>query len=106
MRRNVIAVIALVGALLPATVLAQAASPGRETDLQQEMRHRRVIVRPVTPIDQVQQDVDRATADIQQQQREQEVVRDLNRPPSRQPQTDPDLKGGIQTRSLNNALRR
>jgi len=106
MRRNVTALIALVGVLVPATVLAQAASPGRETQMQQEMRHRRVIVRPVTPIDQVQQDVDRATAEIQQQEREQEVVRDLNRPPSRQPQTDQDLKGGIQTRSLNNALRR
>ena len=106
MRGRVTAVMALIGTLVPATVLAQAASPTSETQLQQEMRHRRVIVRPLTPADQVQQDVDRATADIQQQQREQEVVRDLNRPASRQPQTDPDLKGGIQTRSLHDALRR
>jgi len=105
MRRNVTAVIALVGTLVPAAVLAQAASPGRDTQLQQEMRHRRVIVRPLTPTDQVQQDVDRAAAEIQQQ-REQAIVRDLTRPAPRSPQMDPDLKGGIQSRNLNNVLRR
>jgi len=102
MTSKVAAVIALLGALVPATVLAQAASP--DTQLQQEMRHRRVIVRPPTPTDQVERDVDRAVAEIQE--REQAVGRDLNRPAQRPPQTDQDLKGGIQTRSLNNALRR
>jgi hypothetical protein len=106
MRRNVTAVIALVGMLVPAAALAQAASPGRDTQLQQEMRHRRVIVRPLTPTDQVQQDVDRAAAEIQQQEREQAMVRDLTRPAQRSPQMDPDLKGGIQSRNLNNVLRR
>ena len=102
MRRSVAAVMALIGTLVPATVFAQAASPTSETQLQQELRHRRVIVRPPTPPDQVQQDVDRATTDIQQQT----VVRDLARPAQRPPQADQDLKGGIQTRSLNDALRR
>ena len=102
MTSKVAAVIALLGALVPATVLAQAASP--DTQLQQEMRHRRVIVRPPTPTDQVERDVDRAVAEIQE--RGQAVGRDLNRPAQRPPQTDQDLKGGIQTRSLNNALRR
>ena len=106
MGRSVAAVVALIGMLVPATVLAQAASPTSETQLQQEMRHRRVIVRPLTPADQVQQDVDRATTEIQQHDREQTVVRDLTRPAQRPPQADQDLKGGIQTRSLNNALRR
>jgi hypothetical protein len=106
MRRSVTAVMALIGMLVPATVFAQAASPTSETLLQQEMRHRRVIVRPLTPADQVQQDADRATAEIQQQDREQAIVRDLTRPAQRPPQADQDLKGGIQTRSLNDALRR
>jgi hypothetical protein len=107
MRRNVTAMLALIGIVAPTTVLAQAAaSPGGETQLQQEMRHRRAIVRPITPPEQAQQDVDRAAADIQQRDREQAVVRDLTRPPQRPPQADPDLKGGIQTRALNNALRR
>ena len=106
MRGSVTAVMALIGTLVHDTVFAQAASPTCETQLQQEMRHRRVIVRPLTPADQVQQDVDRATAEIQQQDREQAVVRDLTRPAQRPPQADQDLKGGIQTRNLNNALRR
>ncbi|HEV8584695.1 MAG TPA: hypothetical protein VGT02_06965 [Methylomirabilota bacterium] len=106
MRRNVTAMIALMGILLPGTVLAQAASPGRETQLQQEMRHRRVIVRPTTPMNEVQRDVDVATAEIEAQGREDGIARDLTRPAPRQPQMDHDLKGGIQTRALNNALRR
>src|SRR5882762_3518261 len=105
MKRNVTVMIVLVGTLVPATALAQAASSGRDTQLQQEMRHRRVIVRPLTPTDQVQQDVDRAAAEIQQQ-RAQAIVRDLTHPAPRSPQMDPDLKGGIQSRNLNNVLRR
>ena len=106
MKRNATAMIALIGTLVPATALAQAASPGRDTQLQQEMRHRRVIVRPLTPTDQVQQDLNRAAAEIQQPARQQAIVRDLTRPAPRSPQTDTDLKGGIQSRSLNNVLRR
>ncbi len=106
MGRSVAAVMALIGTLVSATVFAQAASPTSETLLQQEMRHRRVIVRPLTPADQVQQDADRATAEIQQQDREQAITRGLTRPAQRPPQADQDLKGGIQTRSLNDALRR
>jgi hypothetical protein len=107
MRNDVTAVIALVGMLVPATVLAQAASVDTETQLQQEMRHRRVIVRPTTPPGEVQRDADQAATEVlQQKEREQAVVRDLTRPVPRAPQADQDLKGGIQTRSLNNALRR
>src|SRR5437879_2806194 len=106
MRRSITAVMALIGTLVPATVFAQAASPTSETQLQQEMRHRRVIVRPLTPTDQVQQDLNRAAAEIQQPARQQAIVRDLTRPAPRSPQTDTDLKGGIQSRSLNNVLRR
>jgi len=99
-------VVALSATLIPGWVLAQAASPQTETELQQEMRHRRAIVRPLTPIEEVQRDVDRATTELGQQDRERGIVRDLNRPPQRAPQADQDLKGGIQTRSLNNLLRR
>jgi hypothetical protein len=106
MRRNVTAMLALMGILLPGTVLAQAASPGRETQLQQEMRHRRVIVRPSTPMNEVQRDVDVATAEIERQGRAEEMTRDLTQPAPRQTQMDHDLRGGIQTRALNNALRR
>jgi hypothetical protein len=105
MKRHV-APLGLVVALIPATALAQAASPDTETQLQQDLRHRRVIVRPLTPADEVQHDVDTATSAIQQQEREQAALRDVARPAQRPPQADQDLIGGIQTRSLNNLLRR
>jgi hypothetical protein len=99
---------ALLTVLLPATVWAQAASPGAETQLQQEMRHRRVIVRPSTPPDEVQKDVDQASTEIQRRNAD-SLTRDVTRPgssPTRRPDLDYDVKGGIQTRSLNDALRR
>jgi hypothetical protein len=65
MNSNVGVLGALVSVLLPAMVWAQAASPGTETQLQQEMRHRRVIVRPSTPPAEVQKDVDQASTEIQ-----------------------------------------
>jgi len=98
-----VAAVAVIVALVPASGLAQAASP--ETQLQQEMRHRRVIVRPITPPAEVERDVDRAAAEIEQQRAE-AIAQDLNRPTQRAPQVDQDLKGGIQTRSLNNLIRR
>jgi hypothetical protein len=107
MNSGVAVVIALVGMFVPATVLAQAPSVDADTNLQQEMRHRRVIVRPTPPPGEVQRDVDQAATEVlEQKERERAVVRDLTRPAPRAPQADQDLKGGIQTRSLNNALRR
>jgi hypothetical protein len=107
MKSDVTAVIALIGMLVPVTALAQAASVDTETKLQQKMRHRRVIVRPTTPPGEIQRDADQAATELlQDKEREQAVVRDLTRPAPRAPQADQDLKGGIQTRSLNNALRR
>jgi hypothetical protein len=102
MKGSITAVV-VAAALTPAVALAQNASP--ETQLQQELRHRRVIVRPVTPPDEVERDTDRAVAELRERERDQ-VARDLSRPTQRAPQMDQDLKGGIQTRSLNNALRR
>ncbi len=94
---------ALMPVVAPATVLAQSASP--ETEMQQEMRHRRVIVRPAVPPEQVERDAEHAAAEIQRQ-RDDAAARELTRPTQRAPQVDQDLKGGIQTRNLNNAVRR
>jgi hypothetical protein len=99
---------ALVIVLLPATVAAQAASPAAETQLQQEMRHRRVIVRPSTPPAEVQSDLEQAKAEIERRASSDALVREVTRPSTRnrRPDLDYDVKGGIQTRSLNDALRR
>ena len=101
-----VATVALIGTLLPATVLAQAASPDTETQLQQELRHRRAIVRPTTPAGEVQRDADTAASAVLEKQESEALARDLSRPAQRPPQVDDDLKGGIQTRNLNNLLRR
>ena len=104
MRRHSVAIGALIGTLVPATVFAQALSPGSETQLQQEMRHRQVIVRPVPPSDEVQRDADRVSTEIDEQNRERRIIRALRHPVQRPPQVDDDFKGGIQTRSLNKLL--
>ena len=104
---SITALIGMCGTLLPfvapATVLAQSASP--ETEMQQEMRHRRIIVRPAVPPEQVERDAENAAAEIQRQ-RDDAAARGLTRPTQPAPQVDQDLKGGIQTRNLNNAVRR
>ncbi|HEV8474964.1 MAG TPA: hypothetical protein VGR82_19480 [Methylomirabilota bacterium] len=108
MKGDVSALAALALLLIPATALAQAPA-SRETQLQQEIRHRRVIVRPATPPADVQQDVDQATTEIERRARENTVVRDLTRPtppPHRRPELDYDVKSGIQQRALQDALRR
>ena len=103
MRRSVTAVGFVAGIIAPAIALAQ--SGGTDTRLQQELRHRRVIVQPATPAAEVERDTDQAVVELRERERDQ-VTRDLSRPAQRAPQMDQDLKGGIQTRSLNNALRR
>jgi hypothetical protein len=92
--------------LVPAPVMAQAASPGAETQLKMERRDRRGVVRPSTPIDVIEKDADTATTEVEQRRREQETVRGVTRPAPRRPDLDYDVKSGIQSRRLNDALRR
>jgi hypothetical protein len=96
--------VALIVTLIPATVLAQAASPDTETQLQQDLRHRRVIVKPTTPLSEVNRDLDRVELEGAQQQERAAIERKLSRPAQTPPHVDDDFKGGIQTRSLNNLL--
>jgi hypothetical protein len=105
MRRQV-AFVALMVMFVPATVLAQAASPDTETQLQQDLRHRRVIVKPVTPLSEVNRDLDRVELEALQQQERAAIERKLSQPVQTPPHVDDDFKGGIQTRNLNNLLGR
>jgi hypothetical protein len=98
--------VALAAALfVPETVRAQAASP-TETQLQIERQQRRLIVRPSPPAETIERDVQEAAAEVEQRQRQQEIVRDLQRPLTRRPDLDYDIKNGIQSQRLNDALRR
>jgi|SRR5215470_1719243 len=102
--RGQAALVALILTLMPATVLAQTGSSDTETQLQQDLRHRRVIVKPVTPLSEVNRDLDRVELEALQQQERAAIERRLSRPVQTPPHVDDDFKGGIQTRSLNNLL--
>ncbi len=104
--RGQVVLAALIATFVPATVLAQAASPDTETQLQQDLRHRRVIVKPLTPLSEVQRDLDRVEIEGLQQQERAAIERRLSRPAQTPPHVDDDFKGGIQTRNLNNLLGR
>jgi hypothetical protein len=98
--------VALAAALfVPDTVRAQAASP-TETQLQIERQQRRLIVRPSPPAETIERDVQDAAAEAEQRQGQQVIVRDLQRPLPRRPDLDYDIKNGIQSQRLNDALRR
>ena len=103
-----LALLVVLGAVLlvPNTVRAQAASP---TDTQLEMQReqqRRVIVRPTPSAETIERDVQGAATEAAQRPRQQEIVGDLRRPLPRRPDLDYDVKNGIQSQRLNDALRR
>ncbi len=86
--------------LVPDVAGAQATTLG-ETQLRLEREQRRVIVAPSPSIETVERDAEAA----EQRQRQHDIVRDLARPLSRRPDLDYDVKSGIQSQRLNDALR-
>jgi len=99
-----LAVLAVV-LLAPADARAQAPSP-TDTQFQMERQQRRVFVRPSLPADVVGRDVEAASAELQEREREEQLARDVRHPLPRRPDLDYDVKNGIQSRRLNDALRR
>ena len=104
MTRALLVTAVMAAILAPERVLAQAASP-TETQLQMERHQRRVIVRPTPPPAVVEQDVQAATGELEQRRRQEETVRELRRPLPRRPDLDYDVRSGIQSQRLNDALR-
>ena len=104
--KRVARLIALAAVLLvPNAVRAQAADPS-DTQLEMERQQRRLFVRPTPPAETIERDVQNAMADGERRERQQEIARDLRRPVSRRPDLDYDIKSGIQSQRLNDALRR
>lgn len=99
-------VAAALALLVPAPVLAQAASPGSETRLEMERRQRRPVVRPAPPAETVERDAHGAAEEVEQQRRREETLRGVTRPVPRRPDLDYDVKSGIQSQRLRDALRR
>jgi hypothetical protein len=105
MKRVALVVGIAVALLVPDRITAQATSPS-ETQLQMERRQRRAIVGPRPSSEDVADDADAAAAEMQRRRRQDETIRELRRPLSRRPDLDGDVKGGIQSQRLNDALRR
>jgi hypothetical protein len=105
MKRITLTVVLTAAVIVPAAVMGQAASP-TETELQIERQQRRAIVRPTPPAEVVAHDVQEAAAEAEQRRRRDATVRDLQRPLPRRPDLDYDVKSGIQSQRLNDALRR
>ena len=80
--------------LLPSVAPAQSAAV--DTQLQQETRRKRLVVRPEPPVPAAVRDAERAAQDTA----DAELVRDANEPVRRQPQLDYDVTNSIQARSL------
>ena len=104
-RRVALTIVVTAAVLVPGAALGQAASP-TDTELQMERQQRRAIVRPTPPPDVVERDVQQAAAEAEQRRRQDATVRDLQRPLPRRPDLDYDVKTGIQSQRLNDALRR
>ena len=100
-----IALVVTVLALEPLTVLAQEASPNTDTQLEMKTRQRRTVVRPDTPPETVEKDAEAATAQVEHQRQARESARAATRPGPRRPDLDYDVKNGIQSQRLNDALR-
>jgi hypothetical protein len=103
--RSALMMAVVVTALLPDVGFGQTASPA-ETQLQMERRQKRAIVRPAPPDETVERDAQAATTAVEQHQRQAETLRELWRPSSRRPDLDYDVKSGIQSQRLHDAVRR
>lgn len=90
--------------LAPVGVFAQAASPA-ETRLEMERRQQRSIVRPMPPPEAVERDASAAASEVEAQRRREETLRRTTQPTRRRPDLDYDVKSGIQSQRLNDALR-
>jgi hypothetical protein len=101
--KRLVLLVALAATLSVAnTVQAQ---PETQLEMQREPQ-RRVIVRPTPSAETIQRDVRESATDAAQHQRQREIVSDLRRPLPRRPDLDYDVKNGIQSQRLNDALRR
>lgn len=104
MKPTIALALALLTTALPLAAAAQ--SPAGQDDLKLEMKRKRAIVLPKQSPDQVRADADRAVDEIAAGRRSGELVEKTSPVrPSARPDLDYDVKSGIQTRGVNDALR-
>ena len=97
--------VAVFATVVPLIAAGQSTSP--DTDLEMQRKQRRAVVLPKPNPDQVQADADRAVSDYAGQRSPGRTVRETSpvRPPAR-PDLDYDVRTGIQSQRLNDALRK
>lgn len=88
----------------PAAVRAEPPSSSLQGDPKLSS-HRRVVHPPPAP-EIVERDAEHAAAQIEQRERDDELARKEVREPERRPNLDHDVVQGIQSRNIDNALRR
>src|SRR5262245_66581787 len=101
----IVVVVLLLAVLLPVVpAAAQGAAPG-SADLQTEISRKRHVVHP--PIDPatVIRDTEEATTGVLPRTPSEAIARGLNETLIRRPDTDYDVRQGIQQRNINNAIR-
>ena len=97
--------IAILVAGLPLAAAAQSPS-ATPSDFELQTKQRRSIVLPKPTQEQIRQDADAAVSDYAATRNPGKVVRETSpvRPPAR-PDLDYDVRSGIQTRGVNDALK-
>jgi hypothetical protein len=97
--------IALLLAGLPLAAAAQSSSPST-SDLEMQTKQRRSIVLPKPTPEQIRQDADVAVSEYAATRDPSTVVRDTSPVrPSARPDLDYDVRSGIQSQRLNDALK-
>ena len=91
--------------LLFAPALAQNAAVAQDTRLQQELRHRRVVVPPPISADAVAADVAETRQAIAQRRADDAAMREVTHPPAVRPDTRYEVSSAIQARTLERARR-
>jgi hypothetical protein len=100
----------LVGWILSVVIVALLAhSPALSADryqLDSQLSLKPTMMPPVPDGKMLEKDVDQAIAEIAARKRDEELLRGLVLTPHRRPDLDYDVISGIQSRNLENALRR
>jgi hypothetical protein len=99
--------VTLLGAVLPVVAAAQSQSPAKDGDLELQRKQKRSVVLPKQTPEQVRADADRAVSDYATSRPTGRVVKETSplKPPAR-PDLDYDVRSGIQSQRIGDALKK
>jgi hypothetical protein len=85
---------------------APAEPPSSSLQGDPKLSSQRRVVHPPPALEIVERDAEQAAAQIEQRERDEELARKEIREPERRPNLDHDVVQGIQSRNIDNVLRR